>query len=674
MTWNRAERVAYRFVVNLVRACSLLAAATLAAVSSSQDFPLSPDPETVQAFKFMVPPRIDGTVGDDEWAGVSPISRSLIMGGTSIDSGEKGQVWIAYDETYLYIAARIYLQNPGKISADEFRDNVDLDGNDNFFIQIDTYGLHNDSSDVGFNANGATFLEIAGGRAAKLEWSGRVEAAAHTTETGWEGEVRIPWALLPMPPAGPRDMKFDFDWYVSSTGRSVTTHTSQGDKTRVHTLAGVQVPSISLRRGVLFLPYAYLGYNDETKEHIANAGLDFKSSLTPDMNLVGTINPDFRNIEGDILDLDFSNFERLGRETRPFFQEGNDYYFFGMGRRIFASQRISSFDLGANVYGNVGGNTRLGVMSTIDFENQATFAGSLTLNPDQYWEYTAAFSSLHREAEDNLAGRMSISRSLGNWYAFADGSFTEDEIEGNGSAAGAGMFYNVPGWGGRIFYSDVTEDFFPRIGFATETDFRGLSVGGDRELQYTSGTVAELEFRANAFDYTRRDGSHYREGGSFGIEAGLTNQIEMGLGFRYEHFEDRHDKTVDFDIVYPRNSAYRRFGIELTYGEIDNATYRSVEAGVLYRPVQRLQVSLSAQTVKHIEDEDQIVFSFNYLMNKYESIGGRVVYNEREWNWYASYRMGGNVGAEYFVIVGDPNASSFQKTLVFKVTVPFTVG
>jgi hypothetical protein len=301
-------------------------------------------------------------------------------------------------------------------------------------------------------------------------------------------------------------------------------------------------------------------------------------------------------------------------------------------------------------------------------------AGSYTYNPDQFWEYTAAFSSLQRTSEDNLAGRLNISRNIGNWDAFVDGAFTDDQVLGTGSAVGAGMFYNVPGWGGRFFYDDVTEDFFPRIGFAAETDFRGFSTGVDREIEYESGAITSAEFGIEAFDYTRRDGAHYREGVGAGGGFAFRNLIAVDFGFEYEHFEADHNRTFGTSIEYPYNNPYRSLEAGIVFGEIEGTTYRSIEAGFRYRPVQRLQLGLSAQAVKHVEDEEQIVFNFNYLMNKFESIGGRVVYNEHEWNWYASYRMGGNAGAEFFLIVGDPNASSFQKTLVFKVSVPFTIG
>jgi hypothetical protein len=257
---------------------------------------------------------------------------------------------------------------------------------------------------------------------------------------------------------------------------------------------------------------------------------------------------------------------------------------------------------------------------------------------------------------------------------YVDGSVTDDEVEGNGSATSFGTFYRVPGWDANLNFVDVTEDFFPRIGFVADRDFRGFNGGVGREIESTTGSLSSVEYGVRVFDYTRRDGSHYREGGSFDIETAWKNLLSVDLEFDYEHFEDRHDKTVGVGFNFPRNNPYRRFGAGLTYGQIEGETYRSVQAGLWYRPVKRLQLSLRAQAVQHTEDEEQIVFNFNFLMNKFESIGGRVVYNEHDWNWFVSYRMGGNAGAEYFLIVGDPNASSFQKTLIFKVSVPFTIG
>ncbi|MCH7905711.1 MAG: hypothetical protein IH944_14240 [Armatimonadetes bacterium] len=643
-------------------------------VAQAQEFPLRSGPDTIDAKRLSSPPTIDGTVDADEWSQASTIARALVIESIDTDSGERGQIWIGYDDEYLYVAARILLQRPDDISADEFRDNVSLRGNDRFELTLDTFGLTTDSSEMSFNANGATSLDIAGGRAAKLEWSGRVEAAARTTDTGWEGEMRVPWQLLPLPAAGVRDMRFDIEWYVSSTKRDVAFHSRQGDDSKMHTLKGVVVPEQNDSRPILLLPYGYAGYNDENGEHIANAGLDFKTSLSDQLLFVGTVNPDFRNIEDDILDLDFSNFERLADETRPFFQEGSDYLFFGHGRRIFASQRISTFDLGMNLYGNLGGSTRVGLTSTIDFGNQATAAGSYTYNPDPLTEYTASFASLQRMGEDNFAGRFAASRRTGSWLFFGESSITDDQIEGTGTATTLGAFYNSPGWQSNLFLIDVSGDFFPRIGFASETDFIGYNGSVSRNMASTSGTITETEITFSFLDYERRGGGHYRESIGGAYEVTLNNVLEISLDSSYEHFEDRFDNLQSVELEFPKNDPYRRASVEYTFGEIENASYQSFQAGLRYRPVKRLQISVRVQAVQHIVDEEQGIIEFNFEIGRYQSFGGRAVLQDDEWNWFASYRMSGNFGAEYFLIIGDPNADSFQKTLILKVSIPLTIG
>jgi hypothetical protein len=79
---------------------------------------------------------------------------------------------------------------------------------------------------------------------------------------------------------------------------------------------------------------------------------------------------------------------------------------------------------------------------------------------------------------------------------------------------------------------------------------------------------------------------------------------------------------------------------------------------------------LRHQFVEHFSETDQTVLTFNWELDKYRSFGGRVVGEDDKWNWFASYSMRGNLGAEYFLIIGDPNAESFQKTVILKAVVP----
>src|SRR5205085_4441089 len=83
----------------------------------------------------------------------------------------------------------------------------------------------------------------------------------------------------------------------------------------------------------------------------ACAGLDLRYSVASDVSLVGTVNPDFGQVEADQLVLNLSTFETFFPEKRPFFLEGLDLFqsplriqfggpYGGDAYQIFYSRRI----------------------------------------------------------------------------------------------------------------------------------------------------------------------------------------------------------------------------------------------------------------------------------------------------------------------------------------------
>jgi hypothetical protein len=51
----------------------------------------------------------------------------------------------------------------------------------------------------------------------------------------------------------------------------------------------------------------------------------------------------------------------------------------------------------------------------------------------------------------------------------------------------------------------------------------------------------------------------------------------------------------------------------------------------------------------------------------------RFVRRQNDYNIYFSYRKSGGRGAEYYVILGDPNAQSFRTSLVLKAVFPIEI-
>ncbi|MEX2242514.1 MAG: DUF5916 domain-containing protein [Fimbriimonadaceae bacterium] len=658
------------------RPLALLAAAVVCSFAPAQDFPLSNLPDNLAGNRMASPPTIDGAIGEAEWAEASTSRRSLVVIATNSASGDKGQYWFGYDGKYIYIAARIALANGAKVKADEYRENVSLGGDDQVTLILDLFGTSQDFNFFTFNAAGATQIQVAGGRAAKREWGGAFESRGRVTETGWEAEARIEWAIIPLPPTGPRNIKVLFDWYVSSTQRGVSTHSTQGDLTKMHVLTGVEVPDIPVRRTFDLLPYAYVGYDDETKRHIANAGLDLKTEVTEDLNFVMTINPDFRNIENEILNLDFSNFERLPGESRPFFLEGSQFLLTGNinQRRLFASQRIGGFDTGVNFYGSLNGNSQIGALGIINFDQEHAMVTAGSFSPDPNNSFYGAFTALDREGEDNFAGSLEYFTRRGDYLLFTGYQLSDDEVTGQGDGLAFGYQYRARGLTNTLIYEQVSPDFNPRIGFAPQRGYRGASTNFQYTKSHPRGDVMETNFNVGYVNQDMYSGGHYREVGNVHASATFRNALNVLFATSQDQFLTMYNTFYTLALTMPRNDTFRGWSLVHTRGDVAGDTYNSTTARVFYRPIKRLQLELRYQTVQHTVDTDQTVFTMNWEMDAFQSVGGRLVGQGDEWNWFLSYKRSGNLGAEYFLILGDPNATSFQKTLVFKVSVPFTVG
>lgn len=647
---------------------------TFGGLARAQDSGPVTGPDVLEGRRITQPPKIDGTIDAAEWAGLATSDRALVDIGTGSASGDRGQYWLAYDDEFIYFAARINLKDPKRIVADEFRDSVPLEGNDIVTLLIDVVGSTRDISFFEFNPNGATNLDIAGGRATKAEWLGRFTASARRIPTGWEGEARIPWSILPLPASGKRDIRYLVDWSVSSTGRGVSTHSTQGDFSKLHTLQGVDIPDIRRRNSVLLLPYAFGGI-DRDNDHIADAGLDVKTSLSDRMTFVGTVNPDFRNIENDILSLNYSNFERLPEESRPFFREGANWLRTGSGPVLFASQRITEFDTGFNVYGNLDDRTQFGANATIDFGNQLTAASGAMVSLDPTLAVVGSLVALQRPGFDNIGANFEVFKRLGKFQVVGRYLRTDDEVVGDGNAMNIGATYRDRGFQSTFVASRVDRTFTPRIGFAPQRDYVGVAANAQLRQRYRGGPLSDSFTHIGVADQDRLGGQgNYRRGATaFGYLA-FRNGVMFEYGFDTEQFLDKHNLLWSTEISYPHSNPYRRVAVSAVSGSIGGDSYRSYAASIRYRPWQRLQLGVRGQWVSYLQEQTQIIGTFNYQISKYDSFAGRAVRSDDDWNWYLSYRHSGGVGLEYFVIIGDPNSKTFQRQIIFKVVMPFSLG
>ena len=617
-------------------------------------------------YRITTPPVIDGVIGDAEWAGI-PTGKGAFDNSDGHPAPEPMQFWLGYDDRYIYFAARLGDRDPKSIHALQYQTNVDLSGDDNVQFQLDLNGSLADFDTFGMNSRGATSLALAGGRADKREWNGEFVAAGRVTATGWEAEARIPWQMMRLPRAGSRNLRFNVVRYMPRDQRAYAyTFTGSGRQAETPIWQGVFVPRQEQTRTLKLLPYLYAGYDAKTAL-VFNSGLDMKSDVTDKITLVGTLNPDFRNIENQILSLDFSRFERLANETRPFFQEGSQF----MNTALFASQRIGSVDAGVNAYGHLNDHTSFGVIDTVRFGRENDLIANASFDPNPNDSYRATLTSLTAPGAQNFAYLARYSRQAGPLNLFFRDMGSQDTAKGSGQNATATAFYGKKEWAAALEYDWVSPRFLPRLGFVPEIDYRGPSYFVGYDKVYPRGRFAEWNVSYSGLEFVHIDGRQHRRHNEIDNMLALRNRLQLILNYYAERFEGEDDHLVQASLKYPRDDVAHNIALEVDRGTLALVPYTSVSATATYRFGKRLQTSIRYQQVHHGDRQDQLILTGSYDLQHDRSISGRLVKSNADINGYLSLRQSGNRGTEYFLIVGDPNALRFRASVIVKIIYPF---
>lgn len=632
--------------------------------------PCADQAHTLPGVKIARAPVIDGVVDlEKEWAG-APSGTGFVDMETGGNAPVETKFWLAYDDKFVYFAAKLSDPDPKSIKATEYRTNVSLTGDDSITVYLDPFGNLAEVNSFAMNCRGATNVYVAGGRAAKREWLGEFVAKGRTTADGWEVEARIPWAIMSLPSAGRRTLRFNVSRYYSRNQRYSNWCYLVPNPENMGKWADVEVPRSDRSRTLKLLPFGYLGAVD-AGNGIFDGGLDLKTSLTDRAEFVGSIKPDFRNIENQILSLDFSHFERIADESRPFFMEGGDYFSLGGDEKIFITQAIPDFDVGAKAYGKLDDKTSFGVLNMTTLGEWNAFVGSATHAIDNVTQIQVGATSYDKPGQKNETGMLFAQRQFGPLALYDDNMWSFDEVRGEGRRNNAGFFFGQDRWQAYGEYVEVSPDFDPAIGYSPEQNLKGVngSLGYTAVFPHTS--LSEESINLFGVNYQNFDDTHYRSQFSATSSTAWKSGTQLVLTGYFDRFGGIDERLFTASVVKPRGDPYRFWSAGATYGSILGQTYLSPTLAASYRPIQKLQTDLRYQVVDNLTYTDQVILTANYDMGNDNGISGRIVKQGDNWNAFVAYRRSGNMGNEYYLILGDPNALSFHASLILKVTIPF---
>jgi hypothetical protein len=253
------------------------------------------------------------------------------------------EVWLAYDDEALYVAARLHDPGPDSIITRLSRRD-EWDDCDCFEVDLDTFHDHRTGFAFTVNPSGSVGDQTLYNDSWRDEsWDGVWESSAKINKDGWTTEMRIPFSQLRFHNGGEcvwginflsrverRHEISSFVFYPTSENRYVSLFAHLVGITGIKPSRRVELLPYTVGRGESAQVEEGNPFDSESK-YTGAAGLDFKLGLGSNLTLDGTVNPDFGQVEVDPAVVNLSQYETFYEEKRPFFIEGSNIFLFGQG-------------------------------------------------------------------------------------------------------------------------------------------------------------------------------------------------------------------------------------------------------------------------------------------------------------------------------------------------------
>jgi hypothetical protein len=288
-------------------------------------------------------PKIDGVFDDAAWMNAN--SANTFLQNYPLEKGQVSQqteVKLVYDNTAIYVAAKLYDTAPDSIRRQLGNRDDNLNA-DVFRIVFDTYNTQQDAFDFSVTASGVQLDSKFSDGQYNAVWESSVKIDAD----GWNVEIKIPYSALRFPNSEKqvwglqitrsiaRNNEFD-QWALTPRGAA-------NGLFYWGILKGLNDVKEPVRLSLTPYITAYTshypsnikGENNYTSN--VTGGLDLKYGINESFTVDVTLLPDFTQVQSDNIVKNLSAFEVQYSEQRPFFQEGTDLFQKG---GLFYSRRI----------------------------------------------------------------------------------------------------------------------------------------------------------------------------------------------------------------------------------------------------------------------------------------------------------------------------------------------
>jgi hypothetical protein len=274
----------------------------------------------------MAAPTVTGTI-DDSWSKAATLTIAYDFTYRR-PAAVPAHVRVTQDGTALYVAFDV---TQGSITASQHTNGSSVQNDDYVGVYLDPQGQRGFQYGFFANPNGARYQTSSENSAYAPEWT----AVAKTTPTGYVVTMRIPLDVTRS--SGSHSWQVQFVHFtVATNALDVWAYspnaTSPTDPTFIGAVTGIGVApagvkAAAARNAVRLQPYALSeSTSAENGGSTSRIGADFSIPITPTASLVGTLHPDYSNVESDQQTIAPTAFARQYNEVRPFFTQLSSFF------------------------------------------------------------------------------------------------------------------------------------------------------------------------------------------------------------------------------------------------------------------------------------------------------------------------------------------------------------
>ena len=508
----------------------LFAAAWLALGASPAAAQISAPPDamkTVVAARTEEPIVVDGRLDEEAWDAATIVTDVHQIEPVEFsDPTQRTEFLILYDDDALFVAARMYDDQPERVVAKVLRQGGQSWLDDQFEIILDPFNDKRSGYRFMVNPNGV-FDEglFKGGSQIQWEWSGIWQTAAMRNEEGWVAEARIPFKTVSFRPD-------NSTWGINFARRIARNNEKSGWVSRNRDqnpgISGELTGLVDLDQGVGLDLVPSVTANNRRWFSLGSDDTDFEPSLdvfykiTPALNASLTLNTDFSATEVDDRQVNLTRFGLFFPEQRDFFLQDADIFEFGRigardyespfdrplaeNARPFFSRTIGlsaagqpvDLEVGGKLSGRIGRWTVGALAIQQDayegVESSELFVGRMAANvlEESAVGFIVTDGDPRSNLDNSLAGfdfrylntRLPNGRTIESevWYQ----QTSTDGLDGDDGAWGGRVWSpNSTGLRGGLGLKEVQRNFKPALGYVNRRDIRDTTA----ELGYTHRTA-----------------------------------------------------------------------------------------------------------------------------------------------------------------------------------------